>query len=62
MKNILEGIWRQVAATENGEAINHGDDVILEMVGSRFTVTRNGALEIEGTYAVDSNQNPTSID
>lgn len=62
MTKPLEGTWRQVAATENGEAIDHGDDVILEMVDSRFTVTRNGALEIEGTFTVDSNQNPMSID
>jgi len=62
MTTPLEGKWRQVAATENGEVIDHGHEVILEMVDSSFTVKRNGALEIEGSFAVDSNQNPTSID
>lgn len=62
MTNVLEGMWRQVAATENGEVIDHRDEVILEMMGSRFIVKRNGVTEIEGTFAVDSDQNPTSID
>lgn len=62
MTTPLEGKWRQVAATENGEVVDRGYEVILEMADSKFTVTRNGALEIEGTFAVDSDQNPTSID
>jgi hypothetical protein len=45
MTTPLEGSWKQVAATENGEVIDHGDEVILEMVGSNFTVKRNGALD-----------------
>ncbi len=62
MTSALEGIWRQVSATENGEAIDHDDEIILEIFGFTFTVRRNGLTEIEGVFEVDSNHDPQSID
>lgn len=62
MTNVLEGAWRQLAATENGEVIDHDDEITVEILGSTFIVKRNNVLEIEGTFTVDSIRNPRSID
>lgn len=51
-----------MAATENGEAIDQNDEIVLEISGSMFTVRRNSVTEIEGTFEVDSDRNPKSID
>jgi uncharacterized protein (TIGR03067 family) len=62
MSGNLEGNWRQVAASENGEVIDHESEIILTIKGSTFVVKRNGVREIEGIFEVDSVFNPTSID
>lgn len=62
MNSCLEGAWRQVAATENGEVIDQHDQITLMVEGSAFTVQRNGELEIEGVFEVDQSEHPTSID
>lgn len=62
MCRILEGNWRQVAASENGEVIDYGSEITLTIKGPTFVVKRNSVLEIEGVFEVDSVLNPKSID
>ncbi|MCH8551413.1 MAG: TIGR03067 domain-containing protein [Natronospirillum sp.] len=62
MDSCLEGVWRQLAANEDGGIIDQFDDITLTVRGSAFTVRRNGEIEIEGSFEVNSKEQPTSID
>lgn len=61
MNFSLEGRWRQLAATENGEVIDLHDEIILTITGSTFFVKRNGEPDIEGIFHTDSLVHPTTI-
>jgi len=56
MNSILISKWRQESATENGKPIDEGEEIILVLQERHFSVTRNGAIDIEGTFLINSNQ------
>lgn len=62
IRDNLQGRWRQLSATENGEAIDGGDEIILTVQADTFAVRRNGVVEIHGTYRVDFTVVPAELD
>lgn len=60
MHTVLNSTWQQVSAVENGRPIDTHDRIVLVFSNGHFFVMRDGALEIQGTFEINTDM--TEID
>ena len=61
-KDLLQGVWRAVAAESGGEALTLTKDSVTIFENDTFAVKTGDVVQVKGTFKIDTTKEPKTID